>query len=88
MPTITVKLDDELLTQVDTLACKKGTNRSEMIRQALSEHISGVHSQYDGIPQEIKDKVAFIRLLVLDGTPDKDWELVQREVSNLWIDML
>ena len=88
MTTVTVKLDDALLAQVDSLARKREDSRSGTIRQAVSEYISGVHSQYDGIPQEIKDKVTFIRLLVLNGTPDKDWDLVQREVSNLWIDML
>ena len=85
MTTVSLKLEDELLARVDSLASKKEISRSEAIRQALAEYVAGAQAQYTGIPRELKDRVEFIKLLVLEGGPDKDWELVQKEVSSLWI---
>jgi len=87
MTPISLKLEDELLAQVDSLASKKEVSRSEAIREALAEYVAGAQAQYTGIPQELKDKVEFINLLVLEGVPDKDWALVQKEVSSLWISL-
>ena len=88
MRTITVKLDEALVAQVDSLVGTTETNRSEIIRRALSEYVSDIHSQYEGIPKSIKDKMAFLKLLVLEGTPENDWSIVQREVTSIWTDML
>ena len=47
MPTISVKLDEGLLAQVDLLSQKKQLSRSECIRQALKTYITGDQFQYE-----------------------------------------
>ena len=84
MVSVTVKVDAALLSELDSLAQKKELTRSAAIRQALEEYTTGVQGQYLGIPPEVKDRVAFMMLLLMDGTPDQDWELVREEVLGLW----
>lgn len=87
MPTISVKLDEGLLAQVDLLSQKKQLSRSECIRQALKTYITGDQFQYERLPPELKEKIDFLFMLTLNGTPDKDWELIQQEVESLWTSM-
>lgn len=87
MPTISVKLDEGLLAQVDLLSQKKQLSRSECIRQALKTYITGDQFQYERLPPELKEKIDFLFMLTLNGTPDKDWELIQQEVKSLWTSM-
>jgi len=87
MPTISVKIDEGLLAQVDLLSQKKQLSRSECIRQALKTYITGDQFQYERLPPELKEKIDFLFMLTLNGTPDKDWELIQQEVESLWTSM-
>ena len=87
MPTISVKLDEGLLAQVDLLSQKKQLTRSESIRRALTAYITDNQLQYKGLPPELKEKMEFLFMLTLNGTPDKDWELIQQEVESLWTSM-
>lgn len=84
MVTVTVKLDDVLLGELDSLAQKKELNRSAAIRQALADYTAGAKTQYGGIPPELNERVEFLMLLLLEGTPDKDWSFVREEVMGLW----
>ena len=87
MPTISVKLDEGLLAQVDLLSQKKQLSRSECIRQSLTAYIAGAQHQYEELPLEMVEKVDFLFMLTLNGSPDKDWELIQQEVESLWTSM-
>ncbi len=87
MPTISVKLDEGLLAQVDLLSQKKQLSRSECIRQALKTYITGDQFQYERLPPELKEKIDFLFMLTLNGSPHKDWELIQKEVESLWTNM-
>ena len=87
MPTISVKLDEGLLAQVDLLSQKKQLSRSECNRQARKTYITGDQFQYERLPPELKAKIDFLFILTLNGAPDKDWELIQQEVESLWTSM-
>lgn len=84
MASVTIKMDDKLVVSIDELAKKQNVTRSDFIRKALKEFLSVEKIKYKGIPTEIIDKVAFLWLIVMEGTPDKDWLFIQEEVKKLW----
>lgn len=81
---ITVKIEDTLLENLDSLARKKELNRSEVLRQAVTEYVSGAKVQYEGIPQELKDRIEFLMFMVTEGETG-DFEFIKREVAELWM---
>lgn len=85
MKQINLKIDDELLKKIDAHAEKAYSgNRSSLVRDALDAFIDESQKQYEGIPPEIKERIAFMMLLVLNGKQDEDWEILQSEVMELW----
>lgn len=84
MVTVTVKVDEALLGELDSLAQKKELTRSAAMRQALVEYTAGAQAQYGSIPQDVRAKIDFLEFLVTEGEPD-DFDFVKREVAALWM---
>ena len=84
MASVTIKMNDELVVSIDELAKKQNITRSDFIRKAVKGFVYDEKLKYKGIPTEIIDKIAFLRLIVMEGTPNKDWLFMQEEVKKLW----
>ena len=85
MKSVNLKVEDNLLMKIDELSNRKYSgNRSNLIREALSSFVDESQKQYDNIPSEIKVRIAFILQIVLNGKSDRDWKIIQKEVTELW----
>lgn len=86
MKPISVKISDELNAKMEDFRTKHAISYSDLIRNALEHYFEDKNNQYEQIPSEIKTRLEFVSLIVISGS-EKDWDLICKEVLELWKSM-
>ena len=87
MGTISTRIDESLCQKLADFAKQDGRSKSDIVRIAVEQFLSKEAAQRSDIPDSIKERTEFITQIVLTGTPDRDWELIQTEMIDLWKNM-
>ena len=87
MASISTRVEETLYHQLENVAKRDGRSKSDIVRIAVEQFLSKEAAQRSDIPDSIKERTEFITQIVLTGTPDRDWELIQTEMIDLWKNM-
>ncbi len=85
MTSLNVRLPKALNERVVDEAGKSyGGNKSKVAIAALDAFLGEKDTQRENIPQEFKNRLAFIVQIMLNGNAERDWSFVEKEVLELW----
>ena len=85
MKTLTVRLEEELMSEIETISLLKDKSKSDFVREALIQQVENVKTEQKNIPQEVKIKTEFLLQILRCGEINEmNFKLITREVEKLW----
>ncbi len=83
--TITARIGIERKNILKTIADRDYNGSiTNVANAAIDQFMQEDAQQYGHFPEKVKNRVAFLLMLVRDGDPSIDWPLICKEVEDLW----
>lgn len=86
--TITARIGIERKNMLKTIADRDYNGSITNVVNATIDQFMQEDAQHHGhFPEKVKNRVAFLLMLVRSGDPSIDWSLICKEVEALWQSM-
>ncbi len=84
MKMLNVRIEDNLMTQLEQLSSLEKVTKSELVRKSLMAYIAKSAVEYEKIPKEIIFRLDFLNQIANYGDCNLDnWKLIGEEVKEL-----